>query len=253
MKNARLLAALALLTLAAAPSARAEFKLHYPIVDYREFEFEHNGDVTQDRSGTPLNNEQSITNELGYGVTPWWEPEIEGEWAAAPGENLHFDALTFENTFAPFPQGKYRADVGFFAEFSRPASRADPNSFTFGPLVQKESEFMGIDLLHTANLLVTREVGHNHSDFTPILAAWQTRVRLDPLFEPGIEYYLQTSPVASPTQAGDPQHRIGPVIVGLYNMYQYGKVKYELGYLFGLNRATEQGAVRWRLEYEKPF
>ena len=33
----------------------------------------------------------------------------------------------------------------------------------------------------------------------------------------------------------------------------YGDVKYELGYLLSLTRATEQGAVRWRLEYEIPF
>jgi hypothetical protein len=36
-------------------------------------------------------------------------------------------------------------------------------------------------------------------------------------------------------------------------MFEYGKVKYEVGYLFGLNTATERGAVRWRLEYEKAF
>ena len=43
------------------------------------------------------------------------------------------------------------------------------------------------------------------------------------------------------------------MIVGLYNMYRYGKIKYEIGFDFGLTKATEKGAVRWRLEYEKPF
>src|SRR6185312_3242599 len=106
------------------------------------------------------------------------------------------------------------------------------SSFTFGPLVQKEQDFLGLDLLHTANLLVTKEVGHNRSTVTPVLVSWQTRVRLDPLFEPGIEYYGQLSPVATPTAAGDPQHRIGPVVAGLYNIHRYGKIKYEIGFLF---------------------
>ena len=253
MKIAPLLAAPAILAFAAASPARAEFKMQYPTVDYREFEFEHNGDVTFDRRGSPLNTEQSYTNEIGYGGLPWWEPEIEGEWTAAPGQNSGFDATTFENTFAPFPQGKYWADFGFFAEYSHATARAGADSFTFGPLVQKEIDFLGLDLLHTANLLFTKEVGHNHSAATPLLISWQSRVRLDSLFEPGIEYYGQLSPVTTPTKAGDPQHRFGPVVAGLYNLYRYGAIKYEVGFLFGMNRATEKGAARWRLEYEKSF
>ena len=136
--------------LAPAHDARAEFKLHYPIVDYREFEFEHNGDVTFDRRNSSLNNGQSYTNEIGYGVKPWWEPEIEGEWAAAPGQNLTFEATTFENTFQLAPQGKYWADLGFFAEYSHAAARADADSFTFGPLIQKElNDVFGFDSLHS--------------------------------------------------------------------------------------------------------
>ena len=34
--------------------AKAEFKVRSPIVDYRELEFEHNGDVTFDRPGSGL-------------------------------------------------------------------------------------------------------------------------------------------------------------------------------------------------------
>jgi hypothetical protein len=41
--------------------------------------------------------------------------------------------------------------------------------------------------------------------------------------------------------------------VGLQNFAPYGKLKYEVGYLFGLTQATPSGTVRWRLEYEIPF
>ena len=238
--------------------AAAEFKLHYPTVDYREFEFEHNGDVTFDKANSGKNNGQSFTYELGYGVTPWWEPEIEGEFETVPGENQRFSATTFENTFLLTPQGEYWADLGFFAEFSHAAGRTDPDSFTFGPLVQKEAtDLFGLDLgkdtIHTLNLLVTKEIGSNHAEATPLLVAWQSRLQLNPFFEPGIEYYAQLSSIAGSSTDTPFQHRLGPALVGQYNMFQYGKIKYELGYLFGLNKATEQGAVRWRIEYEKAF
>jgi hypothetical protein len=49
------------------------------------------------------------------------------------------------------------------------------------------------------------------------------------------------------------QYRSGPVLIGLQNFAPYGKLKYQIGYQFGLTRATERGTVRWRVEYEIPF
>jgi hypothetical protein len=240
--------------LASLTTARAEFKLRYPIVDYREFEFEHNGDTTFDKRQSGLSNNQSYTNEIGYGILPFWQLELEGEWAAPSGENLRYDATTLENTFQFTPQGKYWADVGFFAEYSRAASRAAADSVTFGPLIQKEvPDIWGVDTVHTVNFLFSKEIGHNRTDDTSLFAAWQSRLRLDSLFEPGIELFTSIDDIEKPGKLAEQQHRIGPVVVGLYNMPGYGKIKYEVGYQFGLTRATESGAVRWRLEFEKPF
>jgi hypothetical protein len=246
--------AAALAALATASTARAEFKLRYPIVDYREVEFEHNGDTTFDKRKSGLSNNQSYTNEIGYGILPFWQLELEGEWAANAGQNLRYDATTLENTFQFTPQGKYWADLGFFAEYSHAASRAGADGVTFGPLIQKEvPDILGIDTVHTVNLLFGKEIGRNRSDDTPLLAAWQSRLRLDPLFEPGIELYSRLADFEKPGKLAEQQHRIGPVVAGLYSMRGYGKIKYEVGYQFGLTRATEKGAVRWRLEFEKPF
>lgn len=261
MEKATLLFAAVGALLASGTAARAEFKIHYPTVDYREFEFEHNGDVTFDKSGSGRNNGQSFTYEIGYGFLPFWEPELEGEFETVPGQNQRFDATTFENTFQLTPQGEYWADLGFFAEYSMAASRGDPDSFTFGPLVQKQTNTLfGLNLgkatLNTLNLLFTKQVGPDRSDATPLAIAWQSRLMLDPMFQPGFEYYGQISSISgrsTPDQTVPVEHRIGPVLVGQYNFFQYGAIKYEVGYLFGLNNATEKGAVTWRFEYEKPF
>jgi len=245
---------LGLAATAIASPARAEFKLRYPFVDYREIELEHNGDTTFDKSKSGKNNNQSYTNEIEAGVTPFWLFGLEAESGAAPGGNLRYEATTIENLFQLTPQGKYWADLGFFAEYSHAASRRDADSFTFGPLIQKEiPDVMGIDTVHTLNLLFSKEVGRNRTDATPFLYAWQSRLRLDPHFEPGIEVYGQVDDIEAPGKLADQQHRLGPVLVGLHSLAPYGKIKYEVGYLFGLTRATENGTVRWRLEYEIPF
>jgi hypothetical protein len=253
-----LAAATASLLLLSLRAARADFELHYPIVDYREIEFEHNAATTFDNAKSGKSNDQSYTFELGYAPVPWWEPEIEGDWDAPPGQNLSFNATVFENTFQLTEQGKYWADLGFFAEFSHAPGRADPDSFTFGPLVQKQADTLfgldlGADTLHTLNLFATKQIGGNRQDATPLSIAWQSRLRLNPLYEPAIEYYGQISSIAGASTGTPQQHRLGPALVGRYGLAGYGDVKYELGYLFGLNQATERGALRWRLEYEKAF
>ena len=253
-RTAGVLLAVGLGAAATASTARAEFKLRYPSVDYREIELEHNGDTTFDKSKSGKNNNQSYTYEVEVGATPYWLVGLEAESGAASGENLRYEATTVENIFQFTPRGKYWADVGFFAEYSHAASRRDADSFTFGPLVQKElNDVMGTDTVHTLNLLFSKEIGRNRTDNTPFLYAWQSRLRLDPHFEPGVEVYGEINDIEKAGKLADQQHRMGPVLVGLHSLAPYGKVKYEVGYLFGVTRAAEKGAVRWRLEYEIPF
>jgi hypothetical protein len=234
---------------ATADSARADFQVRHPIVEEGEFEFEHNGAVSFDKSNSGLNNAQSYTNSIGYGVTSFWQTELEGESGADPGRNLHYDATTWENIFQLTPQGKYWADLGFFAEYSRAADRGAADGVSFGPLVEKEWN----DSLHTANLLFGKELGHGRTDATELSLAWQSRYRLHPLFEPGVELYSDIADIHSPGKLADQQHRLGPVIVGAFDVTPLQHIKYELGYLVGLTRATENGVLRWKLEYELHF
>ena len=252
--RAAMLSAAALAAVSAAPAAHADFKVRSPIVDYRELEFEHNGDTTFDKKKSGLSNNQSYTNEIGYGVTPFWQIEVEAETEAPSGTNLRYAATTLENTFQLTPQGAYWADLGFFAEYSQSASRHDPNSLTFGPIIQKEAPGFGTATsLHTLNVFFSKDLGHDRSDDTGFELAWQSRLRLHPLFEPGIEYYDEVADIEKPGKLAEQQHRLGPMFAGLLNFAPYGAIKYEVGYLFGLTRSTENGTARWRFEYEIPF
>lgn len=234
-------------------SARADFQVRSPLVDYREFEFEHKGAVTFDRK-PELNRDQSYTHAIGFGVTPFWKIELEAETGALPDGNLRYLATTIENTFQLTPQGKYWADYGLFVEYSHGAQRGFTNTVKAGPIVQKETAGFGpYTLLHTLNLFFEREVGPFSTDRFGFLPALQSRVRLSPFFEPGIEAFGGIEDLQRAGKYNNQQYNAGPMFAGAYNFAPYGKIKYELGYLFGLTPATPRGAVRWLFEYEISF
>jgi hypothetical protein len=237
----------------ATSSARADFKVRSPIVTYREFEFEHNGSVTLDRKDE-LNRDQSYTYSLGLGVLYFWKIELEGETESPPGSTLTYEATTVENYFQLTPQGKYWADFGFFFEYSHGAQNGSTNDVVFGPMVQKETTGLGkYDLLHTLNVFFEREVGSHSTNRTGFLTAWQSRVLLDPLFEPGFEIYGGIEDLRRAGKLNDQQYNVGPMFAGSYSLAPYGTLRYELGYLCGLTSSFPRGVIRWRFEYEISF
>jgi hypothetical protein len=235
-------------------AAHAEFHVRSPTVVYREVEIEHNGSVTLDKKDSGLNHKQSYTTELAYGVTPWWKIGVEAETGADADQRFRYQATTLENMFQLTPQGEYWADLGLFAEYSQSARRGDPNTIEFGPVAQKETAgLFDANALHTVNLFLEKEVGHNHGDDLAFSYAAQSRLLLTSLFQPGVEIYGEIGKIDKPGRFTEQEHRFGPMFAGAYSLAPYGKIKYELGYLFGVTPATENGAVRWLLEYEIAF
>ncbi len=233
--------------------AHADFQVRSPIITYRELEIEHNGARTFD-SKRELNSTRSDTLAIGYGVTPFWKFELEGEAEAGHGEDLRYVATTLENTFQLTEQGKYWADLGLFLEYSHAATGGEPDVVEFGPLVQKEAQgIANYGTLHTLNLLFEKNFGTHHDNTTVFSYAWQSRLRLNPLFEPGVEIYGEADDSGEAGKFSQQQHRAGPMFAGLYNFAPHGKIKYELGYLLPLTSVTENGALRWKLEYEIPL
>lgn len=237
--------------------ARADLKVRSPNVEWQEVEFEHNGLYTFDRRKSALNGNQSYTFELGYGITPWWFAEVEAETQALSGQNIRLNARTLENIFQLLPQGKYWLDLGLFAEFSQSVIPGEPSVVTAGPILQKETAGpFGTTALHTLNAFFAREVGHDRGDRTGLFLATQSRLRLHPLFEPGVEIYYNVADLGRPGRLADQELFVGPVFAGAYALGRIGlpgKVKYDAGFLFGATPQTPRGAVRWRFEYELPF
>jgi hypothetical protein len=240
--------------------ARADFHVFSPYeIDLGEIEIEHNGDAQFDR--VPANSgATSYTLEVGTGLTSWWHSEIEFGFDRDPGFNqptLLTQAVT-ENIFQLTEPGKYFADFGFYFEYGQSLTRrahAGPNEITFGPLIAKD---IGRTTT-TVNLFLTRDLGPDQGphgfDFS---YAWQTKWNVWSLLSPAIEFYGDTGNLGQFPGFSQQEFLIGPVGVGSVGLNQLGlghagKLKYELGWLFGATRATPQGTLRWRLELEIPF
>jgi hypothetical protein len=233
--------------------AHAELQVRMPTVEFRELEFEHNGFFGFDKDRS-LGGQQSYTNSIGYGVTPWWKIELEGETNSVPDSSVHYTATTIENIFQITEPGRYMFNFGFFAQYSQSALNGEPNSFTAGPIVQKELyDVLGVDSLHTLNVFFAHDVGHNASHANGLEVAWQSRLLLNPYIDPAIEYYGTIDDLGAAGKFSQQEHFIGPVAVGAISFSPYGKLKYEVGYMFGMTAASPRGAVRWKLEYEITF
>jgi hypothetical protein len=240
--------------------ARADFHIFSPYeIDMGELEIEHNGDAQFDRR--PDNSgATSYTLELGTGLTSWWHSEIELGWNRDPGagQPTRLTQAVTENMFQLTEPGEDFFDTGFYFEYGQSLTRgaaAASNEVTFGPAIGK-------DIGHTTNIInlfFTRQLGPDQTshglDFT---YAWQTRWNLWAPLSPAVEIYGDAGTVGSMPRFSRQQLLIGPVALGQLNLNQLGlgqagKIKYELGWLFGATQASPQGTLRWRLELEIPF
>jgi hypothetical protein len=112
---------------------------------------------------------------------------------------------------------------------------------------------------HTVNLFLTRELGPDQDthglDFS---YAWQSRWNIWAPLSPAIEIYGDSGVIGQSPKLNQQQILIGPVGVGALQLYDLGlghagKLKYEIGWLFGATQASPNGTLRWRLELEIPF
>lgn len=252
-----LAAALALL---APMPARADYRVVSPYeIDLGELEIETNGAAAFDHRRSQ-SGATSYTTELGTGPTPWWHTEIEFGFNREPGPDQPtlLTQVVTENMFQLTEPGEQFADLGFYIEYGQSTTRggaAASNQVTFGPVIGKDIGRTTTML----NMFVTRQLGPDQTsqglDFTYAL---QTRWNLWAPLSPAVEIYGDSGTLGSTPGLSRQQLLAGPVAVGAVRLNQLGlgnagKLKYEIGWLFGATPATAAGTLRWRLELEIPF
>ena len=250
----------ATLAILAPVNARADYHVVSPYeIDLGELEIEHNGDAVFDRR-PDQRGASSYTTELGTGLTAWWHSEIELGFDRAPGDNQPtlLTQAVWENMVQLTEPGERFADVGFYFEYGQSLTRgaaAASNQITFGPVIAKD---IG-RTTHTLNLFFTRQLGPDQtSQGLDLSYAWQSRWNIWTPLSPAIEIYGDTGALGATPGLSRQQLLAGPVGVGLLRLNDLGlghagKLKYEVGWLFGATPATARGTLRWRLEVEVPF
>jgi hypothetical protein len=258
--NGRFVTALAAVSLIMASSAQADYHIVSPYeIDLGELEIEHNGSSTFDhRPG--MGGAASQTIEFGTGLTHWWHSEIEFgfERESGGGQPTLLTQIVTENMFQLTEPGEYFADLGMYIEYGQSLTRgkyAGSNQVTFGPVIGKDVGHT----THTLNLFFTRQLGPNQeTQGLDMSYAWQSRWNIWAPLSPAIEIYGDSGIVGQSPRLSQQQLLIGPVGVGRIQLSELGlgnagKLRYEVGWLFGATQASPAGALRWRLELELPF
>ena len=250
----------AALTLLVPLVAHAELHVRSPKdIDYGELEIEHNGAASFDRKPDKSGG-RSHTIEFGTGLTPWWHAEVEFSFDRDSGSSQPTLATQFvlENIFQLTEPGEAFADFGFYFEYGQSLTtgkHARSNQVTFGPVIAKD---IG-RFTHTVNLFLTRQLGPNQtSQGLNFSYAWQSRWNIWAPLSPAIEVYGDAGTLGASPRLSQQQLLVGPVGVGSLPLSKFGlshggKLKYEIGWLFGTTPATADGTLRWRLEVEIPF
>jgi len=223
-----------------------DLKIRSPIIESQELEFENNFTIGRSKNAV---------HEFEYGFNDWLKLGVEAELAADPGHGFHYDSTAVEGFLQLTPQGRYWADVGLFAEYEHTARAGDPRALTIGPLVEKEAQLLGLNTLQSVNVLFTKQMGEGSVGPLSVSLAAQSRVRLNPHFEPGVEYYGSLS---LGNHGDEPKHRIGPMFAGRIGFHDLGVeapggIKYDAAYLRGLTNATDPSTFRVRIELEFPL
>jgi hypothetical protein len=240
----------AILALAAAPVALADFKVHLPDAETGEFELEEVGSYGNS-GNTATNNEQSFVHELGYGLNDWWHTEVEFETfrPPGPGNHLKFDQITSENQFVFTEPGEYWLDAGWFWEYGQGLIRSNPSETTFGPTLRKEF----FHTINTVNIFFEKDFGKRADGHLNFQYAWETRIALGTPVEPGFQAYGTVGPVGKPLPISQQDHRIGPQLFANISQLGPGSLKMNGGILFGLTPGEPRRTLRWQLEYELHF
>ena len=240
--------------------ARADYGVVSPdAIDYGKLLIQQDGDVLVNRR-TSNGGAQGYTISVGTGVTEWWDAVIELATDHAPGDGQpsRVTQAVVTSTIELTDPDEYFVDAGWYVEYGQTIRRSNApgsNEVTFGPTIGKD---VG-RTTHTINLFFTQLVGPDQEtrglDFN---YAWQSRWNLWEPLSPALEIYGDTGTLGHTQRLSEQQLLVGPVVFGSLGFEEIGlgpagRLRYELGWLFGATAATAAGALRWHLELEIPF
>ncbi len=210
-------------------------KIYHPYVlpDETEVEWrllsQHNDDVNV------------LRQRLGYGFSLSEHVTMEGYLVGErnTADEFNLAAYELEIRWMLTEQGQYWADWGTLFTLEKKDAVNDWSAKA-GIIFEKEIARTSL----TMNFFVTQEWGNNPQNVTRKNETetdfrLQYRYRWLPQLQPAIEFY-----------SGNDYLGVGPAFMGLQRFAREKQLKWEMGFIFGLNKNSAEQALRVNIEYE---
>lgn len=205
-------------------------KVYHPYVLPFEREFEWRFSSQKNDDGN------SLLQRIAYGQAISEYITIEAYLVGERDEKDNFGLHSYEveTRWMITDQGEYWADWGALFELEKGHER-DRWEFTTGILGEKEFGRASV----TINLLATQQWGKDTSNQTEAEFRLKYRYRWIPEIQPAIEIYSSKHFLG-----------IGPAFMGVKRFTGQRQLKWELGFIAGLNGDTTDHTLRFALEME---
>jgi hypothetical protein len=225
-----------------AQPAQASNKVSSPDIEKGQLEFEYRGGYDWD--DTAKKDHQEVDKFIvNYGVTDRLRPELKLV-AGGPDDDLDWTTLEASLRYQVFKDKEAWAKFSIEEAYKVALQEGKPDILEEKLLAQKDFG----KWVHTLNVQFDNEVGDNAAGGVDINLGWKTKYKLEPYFEPGVEFYPDFGKMSGTNVK---KYQMGPIINGKIPDTGF---KYDVGYLFGMNKNVPDGRLKLILTYAfKPF
>lgn len=184
---------------------------------------------------------------LTYGVTRNWKSEIEAGFVDKPGVDFEYRKFKLQNYYNFSDEGAGApVSMALYAEVALAGQGVRGTHTVTGGFVGSKKLFG--NTVHTGNLLLRRDFGETALSGANLILRGQSRYDASPAAAPAVEIFYDN---LRKDRLRDQSLRLGPTLSGTLPFEgAASRVSYDIGYFFGLTRATPGGMLRWILKYE---
>lgn len=223
------------LVVSAIPDALADGtaigKVYLPYVNPLEKEVEYWSLLEHDN---PEYGTDVAHHSVGFGsaVASSWFAEMVVTYIDEPGFEVENYELEVRHQLTE--QGEFDSDWGVMMELEK-LDGEDGWEMALGLLNTREWQRWQF----TTNLFLIQEWGEDVNDELETALSFQSRYRLQPSLEPGIELFL-----------GEDTRALGPMVTGLWRLSGADSLRWQVSLLFGSGDTTADENLKFELDYE---
>lgn len=239
MRQLRLVVIVFALLVFAPLSSHASNKISSPDVTGGQVELEYRGGFDFDETNSK-NHQETNKFVVNYGITERWRTEFKGVYSGK-SSNLDWSYAEWSHRWQIFEAGESWLKLSVQANYKFALQDTLPDKLENTILASVDTG----KFTHTTNVNFENELGKRARGGTDFNFGIKNIYNYDPRFSPGIETYVGLGKFRSSSKVSPDKYQIGPVLTGKFS----NGFKYDVGYLFGANKAVPDGRIKCLLTY----